>query len=144
MTLWKVAAGGVRLTGELSPPVHPAAYALATATPVPDQAYRLGMVSKIFAANELADKTLDFARRIAQLPTMAALLIKESVNQSMDNMGFYNALHASFTIHQLNHSHWAEVRSDGVGRARPEDGVPGWPAAAPVVPAVKNEVRAQT
>ena len=108
-----------------------------------EEAYRLGMVSKIFPTDEIADKTLDFARRIARLPTMAALLIKESVNQSVDNMGFYNALHASFTIHQLNHSHWAEVRGDGVGRARPEDGVPDWQTAAPVVPAVKKEVRAQ-
>ena len=27
---------------------------------------------------------------------MTALLIKESVNQSVDNMGFYNALNACF------------------------------------------------
>ena len=38
--------------------------------------------SKIFPADELADKTLEFARRIAKLPTMTALLIKESVNQT--------------------------------------------------------------
>ena len=59
------------------------------------------------------DRTLEFARRIAQLPTMTALLIKESVNQTVDNMGFYNALNACFTLHQLNHSHWAEVHEDG-------------------------------
>src|SRR5690625_1044304 len=52
-----------------------------------DEAYRLGMVSKIFGADELADKTLDFARRIAELPTMAALLIKDSVNAAADAMG---------------------------------------------------------
>jgi hypothetical protein len=34
MTLWKMAAVGVRLADELSRPVHPAAYALVTATPV--------------------------------------------------------------------------------------------------------------
>ena len=49
-------------------------------------------VSKVFPGDELADRTLEFARRIAQLPTMTALLIKESVNQTVDNMGFYNAL----------------------------------------------------
>ena len=43
---------------------------------------------------------------------MTALLIKESVNQTVDNMGFYNALQACFTLHQLNHTHWAEVRDD--------------------------------
>ncbi len=45
-----------------------------------DEAYRLGMVSKVFARDELEDKTLEFARRIAERPTMAALLIKDSVN----------------------------------------------------------------
>ena len=35
---------------------------------------------------------------------MAALLIKESVNQTVDNMGFYNALNACFTLHELNHA----------------------------------------
>src|SRR6201988_2266345 len=35
-----------------------------------DEAYRLGMVSKIFPDSELSDKTLEFARRISQVPTM--------------------------------------------------------------------------
>ena len=41
---------------------------------------------------ELVERTLEFARRIARLPTMTSLLIKESVNQTVDNMGFTNAL----------------------------------------------------
>ena len=43
---------------------------------------------------------------------MTALLIKEAVNQTVDNMGFYNALNACFTLHELNHSHWAWVNDD--------------------------------
>ena len=89
-----------------------------------DEAHRLGMVSKVFPRAELEDTTLDFARRIATLPTMTALMIKESVNETQDNQGFYNSLNACFTIHQLNHSHWAEVHEDGWPAARPEDGVP--------------------
>ena len=108
-----------------------------------EEAYRLGMVSKIFPAGELATRTLEFARRIAQMPTMAALLIKESVNQTVDNMGFYNGLQACFTLHQLNHSHWAEIHDDKASLGRPEDGVPDWRTAPPVVPAVKNAVRAE-
>ncbi|HEY3673877.1 MAG TPA: enoyl-CoA hydratase, partial [Acidimicrobiia bacterium] len=50
-----------------------------------EECYQLGMVSKIFPADELGDRTLDFARRIAKIPTMAALLVKESVNQTQDN-----------------------------------------------------------
>jgi enoyl-CoA hydratase len=107
-----------------------------------EEAHQLGMVSKIFPLDELGDRTVEFARRIAQLPTMAALLIKESVNQSVDNMGFQNALQSCFTLHQLNHSHWAELHEDKYPIAMPEDGVPSWRDAPPVVPARKDQVRA--
>src|ERR1700721_469839 len=40
-----------------------------------DEAYRLGMVSKVFPLDELEGKTLEFARRIAGGPTMGPLLI---------------------------------------------------------------------
>jgi enoyl-CoA hydratase len=102
-----------------------------------DEAYRLGMVSKVFPADELSDRTLDFARRITTLPTMAALLIKESVNQTVDNMGFHNALNACFTIHELNHSHWAEIHENGAPVGLPEDGTPHWKSA----PAVERAER---
>jgi enoyl-CoA hydratase len=101
------------------------------------EAHRIGMVSRLHPAAELDDRTLDLARRIARLPTMTALLIKESVNQTVDTMGFFNALQSCFTLHQLNHSHWAEV-NDGYPAARPEDGVPAvseWaPSAHPAIP----------
>lgn len=106
-----------------------------------EEAHQLGMVSKIFPTDELSDRTLEFARRIAALPTMTSLLIKESVNQTVDNMGFSNALAACFTIHQLNHSHWAEVHGGTYPAAMPEDGVPAWKDAPPVVLASKDEVR---
>jgi enoyl-CoA hydratase len=107
-----------------------------------DEAYQLGMVSKVFPADELAAKTVEFARRIAKVPTMAALLIKESVNQTQDNQGFYNSLNACFTLHQLNHSHWSQVHGGGFPVANESDGVPSWREAPPVVPAVKDKVRA--
>jgi len=107
-----------------------------------DEAYQLGMVSKVFPADELADRTLDFARRIAKVPTMAALLIKESVNQTQDNQGFHNALNACFTLHQLNHSHWTQVHGGGFPVANESDGIPNWREAPPVVNAVKDKVRA--
>ena len=107
-----------------------------------EEAHSLGMVSKIFPADDLPERTLDFARRIAELPTMTALLIKESVNQTMDNMGFYNSLQACFTLHELNHSHWAWVHNGGMPAGLPEDGTVSWREAPPVVPAVKDMVRA--
>jgi enoyl-CoA hydratase len=107
-----------------------------------DEAYAMGMVSKVFPAQELAERTLEFAQRIASLPSMTSLLIKESVNQSVDNMGFFNGLQACFTLHQLNHSHWAEIHENHMPVAVPEDGVPNWREAPPVVPALKDEVKA--
>jgi len=106
------------------------------------EAHALGMVSKVFGVDELADRTLDFARRIAQLPTMTALLVKEAVNQTVDNMGFHNALNACFTLHQLNHAHWAGVNEDKLAIAKEDAGVPNWRTAPPIVPAVKDKVRA--
>ena len=103
-----------------------------------DEAYRLGMVSKVFPVADLEDETLAFARRIAATNTMAALLIKESVNQSVDHMGFYNALNACFTIHQVNHAHWAEVNENHYPVGTPEFGVVPWNQAPPIRPAVKD------
>ncbi len=109
-----------------------------------DEAYRLGMVSKVFPSDDLATKTLAFAARIAELPTMTALLVKESVNQTVDNMGFQNALSACFTLHQLNHAYWAAIHDDKMPAALPEDGVPSWRDAPPTVLAQRDSVRADS
>ena len=106
------------------------------------EAHQLGMVSKVFPVDELADQTLAFARRIAQTNTMAALLIKESVNQSVDNMGFYNALNACFTMHELNHAHWAEINENHYAVGTAEFGVTPWNEAPPVQPALKEKADA--
>jgi enoyl-CoA hydratase len=108
-----------------------------------DEAHALGMVSKIFPADTVAEDTLAFARRIAQVPTMAALMIKESVNQTVDNMGFHNSLNACFTLHELNHSHWAWVHDGGYPIAQESDGIPNWKDAPPIVPSVKDKARAE-
>lgn len=109
-----------------------------------DEAHRLGMVSKVFPLDVLGDRTLEFAQRIADLPTMTALLIKEAVNQSVDNMGFYNALNACFTLHELNHSHWAWMNDDHYPIAKEDAGIPNWKEAPPIVPMVKDKVRAES
>jgi len=107
-----------------------------------EEAHQLGMVSKVFPADELSERTLEFARRIAKTNTMAALMIKESVNQSQDNMGFYNALNACFTIHQLNHSLWAEINENHYAVGTKEHGVTPWNEAPPVQPALKEKADA--
>lgn len=107
-----------------------------------EEAHRLGMVSKIFPRDELADSTVAWAKRIAATPTFAALLIKESVNQTVDSMGFYNALNSCFTLHELNHSHWAQVHDNHYPVALPEDGIADWRSAPPVLPALKDQAAA--
>ncbi|MEU7811693.1 enoyl-CoA hydratase [Pseudonocardia sp. NPDC049154] len=96
-----------------------------------DEAHRLGMVSKVFPPETLVEQTLEFARRIAQRPTLTALLIKDSVNNTMDTMGFTAALQANFHVHQLNHAHWREVNGDGYPAAKPGVDIPDWRTAGP-------------
>lgn len=108
-----------------------------------DEAHDVGMVSKVFPAAELRARTDAFAERIARTPTMAALLIKEAVNQTQDAMGFHNAVNACFSLHQLNHSHWAEIHDDKRAFATTDDGLPPWKEAPPIVPAEKTTVRAE-
>jgi enoyl-CoA hydratase len=100
-----------------------------------EEAHRLGMVSKIFAPDRLEEDTLAFARRIARMPTAAALMIKEGVNQTQDNQGFYNSLQAAFTLHELNHAHWAVLSQGESIIQTAELGGPGWQQAPPVQPA---------
>jgi enoyl-CoA hydratase len=70
-------------------------------------------------------------------------MIKESVNQSVDNMGFYNALQACFTLHQLNHAHWAELHVgteyEGYPAAVPADGAVDWRNPPPLRMARKDD-----
>jgi enoyl-CoA hydratase len=102
-----------------------------------DEAYRLGMVSKVFPHSELEQRTLDFARRIAQRPTIAALLVKDSVNAAADAMGFNEALRHTFHIHQLGHAHWSTLYDDKTPVGKPPD-VENWRTAGQPKPARRD------
>ncbi|MEX5636460.1 enoyl-CoA hydratase [Parafrankia sp. FMc2] len=103
-----------------------------------DEAHALGMVSKVFGADEISEHTVDFAARVAKLPSMAALLIKESVNQAQDAMGFSTALDSCFTLHQLNHAHWSEVSGGQVYVGTADYGLDDWRAAPAILPARRD------
>ena len=103
-----------------------------------DEAYRLGMVSKVFPLDELDDKTVQFARRIAERPTMAALLIKDSVNAASDAMGFTEALRHAFHIHELGHAHWAAYNENRYPIGLPPD-VEDWRKPKPSKIARRDE-----
>jgi enoyl-CoA hydratase len=95
-----------------------------------DEAYRLGMVSKVFPLDELEERTLEFARRIAQRPTIAALLVKDSVNAATDTLGFTEALRHAFHIHELGHAQWSAFYDDRMAVAKPPE-VEDWRTAGP-------------
>jgi enoyl-CoA hydratase len=103
-----------------------------------DEGYAIGMINKVFPRADLDDATMAFAERIARLPSMTSLLIKESVNQSVDSMGFQNALNACFTIHELNHAHWGEATQGKSALGTPEFGLPNWRDAPPPGPREKT------
>ena len=102
-----------------------------------EEAYRLGMVSKVFPLDDLEDKTLQFARRIASRPTMATLLIKDSVNAASDAMGFTEALRHAFHIHELGHAHWAAKHENRWPVAQAPD-VEDWRTAPKTQPARRD------
>jgi len=72
-------------------------------------AERIGMVSRVFPKQELADEVLSLAERIAKKPLFALKMAKEAVNQSQDAAGRRTAMMQSFSIHQLCHSHWRSI-----------------------------------
>ena len=79
---------------------------LLTGEPVSaEEAHRLGMVNHVVPAAELHDRALAMAQRIAQRPSFALQLAKESVNQTLDAQGQWSALRAAFTTQHLAHAH---------------------------------------
>ncbi|MCG8589599.1 MAG: enoyl-CoA hydratase [Proteobacteria bacterium] len=73
------------------------------------EAKALGMVNHVVPRAELADFTLALAARIARRPSMGLKLAKQSVNQTQDAQGLWNALQAAMSLQQLGHSHNQQV-----------------------------------
>jgi enoyl-CoA hydratase len=70
-----------------------------------EDARLLGMVNHVVPAAELHDAALALARRIAERPSFALKLAKESVNQTLEAQGQWTALRAAFSIQHLAHAH---------------------------------------
>jgi enoyl-CoA hydratase len=78
------------------------------------EAKALGMVNHVVPAGELAEFTLDLARRIATKPMFALKLAKEAVNAAEDAQGRVGAMNTAFALHQLAHSHNMQVHGMAV------------------------------
>jgi enoyl-CoA hydratase len=109
-----------------------------------DEAARIGMVSKVFAEGRLEEHTIEFARRIAKVPSAASLMIKEAVNQTQDIQGFHSSLQSAFTLHELNHAHWGTLSSGEVLWQSEELGGAAFGAAGPIQPRVVDRPSADS
>jgi len=107
-----------------------------------EEAYAIGMVSRVFEEGTLEENTLAYARRIAEVPSMASALIKSAVNQAQESQGFSQALSSAFHIHQLNHAHWLAQSSGSATVLTPDLGGRPFSEMPPVVPTSKTQVRA--
>jgi enoyl-CoA hydratase len=73
------------------------------------EAHSLGMVNHVVPAADLSAFTLELAGRICRMPSMGLKLAKQSVNQSLDAQGQWEALQAAFSLHQLGHANNKQV-----------------------------------
>jgi enoyl-CoA hydratase len=74
-----------------------------------EDAYRLGMVTKLVERDELEEATLRLAQKIASRPSMGLKLAKLAVNQVLEAQGEWTGIQAAFSLHQLGHSHNMQV-----------------------------------
>jgi enoyl-CoA hydratase len=68
------------------------------------EAWRLGMVNKVVARDELAGAAHDLAEKIAKVPPITAERIKDSINQTFELMGKRNAWNFHFMAHHFTHN----------------------------------------
>lgn len=69
------------------------------------EAKEVGMVNRVVSRDELESATLELAGKIASRPSMGLKLAKMSVNQSVDAMGFPQALQQAFGLQHVGHAH---------------------------------------
>jgi enoyl-CoA hydratase len=67
------------------------------------EAERRGMVNHVVPREQLSEKTLELATRIARNNRFTMKLVKESMNKSQDLMGRKHAMDAAFCLHQVGH-----------------------------------------
>ncbi|MEU2751457.1 enoyl-CoA hydratase [Streptomyces collinus] len=79
------------------------------------RAYEVGMVNRVVPREELTQRTLELAERIAAMPLMGLALTKRAVNQAEDLQGLHSGLDSVFGLHHLAHAHNAETGDDPLG-----------------------------
>ena len=80
------------------------------------------MVNHVVPRDELRPFVMDMAGRIAQRPSFALKLAKESVNQTLEAQGQWTALRAPFSIQHRARAQPRPVRHPGRSRAQGSGG----------------------
>ncbi|MBS4210874.1 MULTISPECIES: enoyl-CoA hydratase [Neobacillus] len=83
------------------------------------EAFRLGMINQVVPREELDTAVYEMAKKVALMPPMAVSLVKESINNTLDNMGFTNSMKMHFASHLLSHS--TEEARNGMGNHKRGD-----------------------
>lgn len=68
-------------------------------------ARQLGMVNRVVPREQLAERTLELAREIAEQPLLGLKAAKESVNHAQNAQGLYQSLRQAMAMQQLAHAH---------------------------------------
>lgn len=68
------------------------------------EAMDAGMINRVVPAADLESSTMAMAAKIATKPGFALKLAKESVNQTLEAQGQYNAFRAAFSLQHLGHA----------------------------------------
>jgi len=69
-----------------------------------EQARECGMVNEVVPLDELEERTMALAAKVASMDPWAVRLAKRAVNGAVDAMGFSNSINANFDIHHLGHA----------------------------------------
>lgn len=77
-----------------------------------EEAEKAGMVNRVVSSADLEEKTLEFARQIANKPSFALKLGKDAINAAFSAQGFDNIQRAAFNAHHLAHTHY-RLSQDG-------------------------------
>ncbi len=67
-----------------------------------EEAKELGLVNRVFAADELRFAVIDYAERIAKNDPFQLRMMKMAVNQMQDTQGFAGHINAAHTMHMLS------------------------------------------
>jgi enoyl-CoA hydratase len=68
------------------------------------EAWRLGLVNRVVGRDELMERTMELAQRVALVPPATAAVVKDSLNHTADLMGQADSWKYHFMAHQWMHN----------------------------------------